>query len=309
MLIKMKNLKSTAVGVTALLSALTTTAYGAPIADVAVLIDESGSMSGEQAWIGGAVTALEAALIAAGVGGGSADQNQYALVGFGSNTSGQTLGVGIGTSGRNNNQWLSATDFQTADNFLRASGSFEDGYSAINFFLGNYTPRTGSALNIILITDEDRDNGNINLTYDNILGSLQDRNALLNVVVSATFRQSGSASNLIGVDSTNTGYKADGSGSYTSVSDASAISGAGTTINDYVNLALATGGAAWDLNQLRAGGNTAISFTAAFTDIKVTEIQEQIDEGTVPIPGTLVLVVAGLIGVGVSKRANPHKAK
>jgi hypothetical protein len=64
-----------------------------------------------------------------------------------------------------------------------------------------------------------------------------------------------------------------------------------------VALALQTGGAAWDLNQLRLGGNTAVSFTAAFVDIKVQEIQQQIPE-----PGSLGLLGLALAGLAALRR-------
>lgn len=48
--------------------------------------------------------------------------------------------------------------------------------------------------------------------------------------------------------------------------------GFGNDLDDYINMAIATGGATWDLNQLRAGGLTATSFTKAFVDLKVQEI-------------------------------------
>jgi Mg-chelatase subunit ChlD len=46
------------------------TALATPAADVIFVVDESGSMSGEHAWLGTMVASMEANLIAAGVGGG-----------------------------------------------------------------------------------------------------------------------------------------------------------------------------------------------------------------------------------------------
>jgi hypothetical protein len=61
-------------------------------------------------------------------------------------------------------------------------------------------------------------------------------------------------------------------------------------------MALATGGAGWDLNQLRAGGLTSDSFTKAFTDIKVKEIVEQTPDGGTTL-AMLGAVLAGLAGL------------
>ena len=77
-------------------------------------------------------------------------------------------------------------------------------------------------------------------------------------------------------------------------------SGWGTTTSDYVQLALGTGGAAWDLNQLRAGGLTAQSFTEAFVDVKVGEI--------IPEPGAILLLGAGLGLLGVATYRRRRRA-
>ena len=75
--------------------------------------------------------------------------------------------------------------------------------------------------------------------------------------------------------------------------------GAGATETDYAGLALANGGATWDLNLLRTGGLTAQSFTSAFVAIKVQEIQEQIP---VPEPGMILIFVIGLAGIAAARR-------
>lgn len=271
----------------------------ADIADVAIVIDESGSMSGEHSWIGSAISSLETSLIANGIGGSGTSGNRYALVGFGSSsTSTEYLGVGIDDSGRGNTAWMSSTQFGSAVNSLLLDGGIEDGYSGMNYFFSGYTPRSSAALNVILITDEDRDDEDPSLTYNSMLSEFTSRNALLNVVVDSTFTSTPSTgSAILGIDADGNGYVEDGSGGYTTVSNASASSGFGTTIADYVDLALDTGGAAWDLDQLRAGGDTAASFTSAFTAIKTQEISTQEPTG-VPLPGSLALLGIGVLAFG-----------
>ena len=64
-------------------------------------------------------------------------------------------------------------------------------------------------------------------------------------------------------------------------------------------MAHATGGAAWNLNKLRAGGLTATSFTAAFIDVKVEETIVN-----TPAPAALSLLGLGLLGMGMRRRRN-----
>jgi hypothetical protein len=259
-------------------------------ADVVVVVDESGSMAGEHAWLPGMIGSLDGQLIASGLTG-----NQYGLVGFG--------GGGVGNSGRAFDMdaaaglqgFGTAAQFGAAAGGLVTSGGTEDGYAGINFTLSNYSFRPGAAVNFILVTDEDRDNTNGALTFNSILTALDGQNILLNAVVNNPFTCNSQTS--LGVAANAAGFIADGAGGYNTCANTVIGNGAGTTETDYVALALQTGGAAWDLNQLRLGGNTAASFTAAFVDIKVQEIQQQIPE-----PGSLGLLGLALAGLAALRR-------
>lgn len=281
-----------------------TGAQAVPIAaDVIFVVDESGSMAGEHAWLGSMIADLESGLSAAGVGIG-AEQNNYALVGYGAHgghgVAGHTHTVGAG-------DWGNANDLSTATGGLIASGGTEDGWEAIDYALNNYSFRNSGgadyALNIILVTDEDRDNINNLLSYAGMLNSLTAAGGMLNSVVNCSMF-SGSGSQAVGVDSNANAYTADGAGGFDKSGGGyyNANSCFGTTETDFVDLAWATGGAAWDLNQLRAGGLTATSFTNAFVDVKVKEIII-----STPEPGSLALIGLGLLGMGFAKKRSARK--
>ena len=262
-------------------------------ADIVVLVDESGSMSAEHAWIGSTILSLEAELAAAGVGTG-VDANRYQLVGFGG-TSSHVLGHDHGG-------FTNAFDFNAETSTLTLAGATEDGYDAIDHALG-LGIRAGASFNIILITDEDRDNAGNTLNFTNILAAMNAQDAILNVVVNNPFFESDGTTAAIGVDSDGFAYTKDGSGGFTTSVGGIVGNGVGTTEIDYVPLALATNGAAWNLNDLRAGGFTADSFTAAFIEIKVAEIIEDVNPIPEPTAGLTFGVGLLITAAAIRRRA------
>jgi hypothetical protein len=273
-------------------------------ADVATIVDESGSMTPEHEWLPGMISDLEAGLTAEGVGT-PPDSNRYAKVGFGGHDAVSRPDDSPHKHQEGGSDWFGSSSY---DNDFVDSGTDEDGYDGINFFFENYNLRPGAATNLILATDEDRDEENTTsdspLTKSGIQSRLNSNNALLNAVVDATF-ECGDGSTALGMDSSGTGYVADGAGGFVTCSGVTNTGGNGTTESDYVDLALNSGGAAWDLNQLRDPGDTGTSFSNAFVDIKVQEIQQQ-EPTPAPAPTPLALFGAGLLGLwGIrSRRTN-----
>ncbi|MEX2214855.1 MAG: putative Ig domain-containing protein [Phycisphaeraceae bacterium] len=165
----------------------------------------------------------------------------------------------------------------------------EDGYAAVDHVLAFSDEfRPGAARNVILITDEDRDNTKLSLTFSSMVELLESNNALLNVIVDGNFEDSlGNVA--IGMDSDGRAFVADGSGGFTIDPAGAATGGFFNTLVDYVNLAFANGGGAFDLKQLRAGGIIADSFANAFIDIKAEEILQQAGQLEVIVSDPTVL--------------------
>jgi len=296
-----------AFGATAALAAPTT-------ADIMTIIDESGSMDTEHAWIPNMITDLDI-----GLNDESISNNQFGLVGFGANGQNDGIHDGLDSSIEpphkhpvGGGDFGTASELGTAAGDLVLSGSEEDGWWGLDFAINNYSYRDGSARNFILITDEDRDDqmseaGLTSVTKSGLLSSLSGVGGLLNVVVDATF-QCGDQTEALGIDAEGTGFIATAGGGFTTCLGASAVSGDGSTIDDYVDLALSSGGAAWDLNQLRLGDTNpdiAQSFTNAFVNIKVGEITQQPpgNGGQVPVTSPLALFGIGLLALaGVRRR-------
>ena len=163
-----------------------------------------------------------------------------------------------------------ASQLSLAAHSLTANGSFEDGYDGIRVGINHGGFRPGAAINVVLITDEDRDRVNPNVNFNSTLGDLDSLGGLLNSVVNANLRN-GTNQVALGVDSQGVAYLADGSGGFTTSAGGRFGSGGNDSTSvktDYIDLAWALDGAAWDLNQLRAGGLPAQSFAKAFVEVK-----------------------------------------
>lgn len=264
------------------------------ISNVIFIVDESGSMGGEQAFLEDVViNNLDSELALAGV-----TTRKYGVVGYGGSISNQDPRAIGGFNLAN----AATTKANLGD--LTTSGGTEDGYEAIDFALSNFSFDNGAAINFILVTDEDRDVAGGPDKAD-IFDALTQASVLLNTVINNPFGSDDGAA--LGVDSTGEAYLTDGAGGFLNSTNGTVGNGSGSTETDYAQLALDTGGAAWNLNVLRNGGLDAQSFSEAFIDVKVTEITTQPPSpgpGTapIPLPAAAWLMLAGLGGLGAVKR-------
>ena len=237
--------------------------------DIVFLVDESGTMATEHAWLLTLPTTLNAALVAANIGAG-VNPNNYALVGFGGHINPahkHTVGGG---------DWGTAAECDTAAGGLfLGGGGTEDGYEACYFALNNYTYR-GDAIKVyILITDEERhDITGGTVTKASITADLQSSGVILasclNLSITDTLAQPaiGRKGTTVYTGTLIPPY-------YTTGTLLSLVAGpgGGTTVADYCDVTDVVpapqpdGGTSWDLNILRLGGAEAVSFTSAFTDI------------------------------------------
>lgn len=253
-----------------LLSVAISSANLAQAADVNLVfvVDESGSMSGEHAWLPGFTSQLEADLQTI-VGLSSS----YGLIGYGNSAvAPRSFSVGSGEFGN-------ASEFSTATQGLVTSGSQEDGYAGIQYALDNLTFDPGARVAVVLVTDEDRDIYDNTLDYNSILTALQNKGATLTGILDQSMSTT-SNTQAVGTNGTDS-YIADGSGGFSTATGVTFPPSPSydTTTADYSNLAIATQGCVADLNLLRAGGTDAQSFSAAFLNCLSNVIQAQQGSG------------------------------
>lgn len=226
--------------------------------NIVYLVDESGSMAGEHAFLQTHVPQLEADLL--GIQG---QTSSFGLVGFGrSNPAPRIFNVGAGQLG-------SAADFVTAANGLVTSGFFEDGYEAIQHALNNFTFDSGATVHFVLVTDEDRDitAGSAN-TFNSIFTALSAADIGLSSILNQRFTSgNGTTGNV--TDFTDT-FIHDGAGGFFTETGVNIGAASGSTTADYTDLARQLNGCVMDLNELRAGGGVSQGAAAAFLNCLAT---------------------------------------
>ncbi|MGF1498799.1 MAG: tandem-95 repeat protein [Elainellaceae cyanobacterium] len=169
---------------------------------------------------------------------------------------------------------------QDTERLLTTRGGTEDGYAGLNSAL-QLSFRSDAAVNLILVTDEARDNTDPSLTFDTIRSEIEGQDALLSAILNAQFEDENGV-RALGIDADGNVYIPDGAGSFVTSQGGSytgsvsvPLGNTATIKEDYVDLAFAVDGATWDLNQLRSGGDAATSFTKAFVELQAESLSEQ----------------------------------
>lgn len=155
-------------------------ASASSFADVAFVIDQSGSMSGEFSWLSSSITTIAQAISDAGI------TANYGLAGYEDTTGSEYY----------RNAWVNLTsdinDITAEANSVSTYGGTEEGYQAVDWALDNFSWNGGDyAKIVILITDEDSDHAE-SFTYNGLTGEaaladlVDDENVLLNVITSTT---------------------------------------------------------------------------------------------------------------------------
>lgn len=234
-----------------------------PSSDVVFLVDQSNSMLEEHRWLINISTLLGNPLPDQALPFDTPDPvDRFGLVGFAEDDPETSKGVVIPME--SGAFFGNASEFSKAANKLKRSGRFEDGYHAIQVALENFNFRHKAACLLILITDEGQSPLEPAISQSSILAALQQANCSLHVIVKEEFGQ-----DALGMTSSNDAYIALPDGGFElllGAGQAFPTSGDGNTHEAYVQLALATGGTAWNLRKLRAGSSTALSFSSAFAD-------------------------------------------
>lgn len=263
--------------------------------DVLFVVDESGSMAGEQAWVADIMATLDASLINAGL-----HDNRYGLVGF-ANT-GRVLQAG-------GDRWMSAEDVGVAAGSLRTNRSgHEDGYDGIEFALNSYDFRDDASRVLVLVTDEHRTAVNQSVSFTSIAGRLEDEEIIFSMVANARMEdESGDLAYGVGTDGTS--YVADASGGFVVTAGGHYVRSEPVNRGDiarirehYVDLAWAVDGTVWDLNFLRESESAAAAFTEVFVnvldeniirDIPIDVVVSRPDVGFVNLSGVKTDIAPG----------------
>lgn len=225
------------------------------------VVDESGSMEGEHAFLQTFVPSFDQQM------GGQGISGLYGLVGYGrSDPAAHSIPVG-------GNLFGTAQEFVIAAQTLETSGGTEDGYEALDFALTNYpfTPGAATSRVVVLVTDEDRDDIDSSITLATVQQLLADNDVSWNAILDqAITDQEGNTA--VGAAADRTFIDVDGDGIPELSSPPVLGAAEDNTTEQYTTPILAGGACIADLNILRAGGAGADAFAEALARCLITVV-------------------------------------
>lgn len=235
------------------------------LSEMVIAVDTSDSMAKEWLWLEALIPNMEANLISSGVGVG-ATKNRYGAVGFVKDVFPQLV---------DDQQMGNAYDLVSHLNLETDREITEDGWNAIDYVIDNYPFQSTSSKTILLVTDEERDDTNEEITFTSLRDKLLENEIVLNVVVNAGF-ECGDGREALGMNSRGFGFVADGHGGYTICENVRVVEPRFTTETDYINLAKATKGTAWNVQILRQNDISSLSISKAIAEIQTNLIVENL---------------------------------
>jgi len=254
---------------------------------ITILMDESGSMGDEIDFVKnyGAIESATTEL--------SANVNNVFVCGvrYGHSTRVNNLeGYPIKTACAKSTNTAGVAD--AVDFNVDSDGWFEDAFEAMKFAIDNVDAVIDGhdllaecstiAKNLIVFTDEDDDHRSGNNDPAEMLTYADNRDWTVNIVCNCDVQGGAigvSGQGFLYTETSGGNFIATPGGSCDGTSGDSILSDAGDSEIDYPPAACGTGGAIWDLNKIRAGGNSRDSFAKALVDVKVQEIIEDVFNG------------------------------
>ena len=202
-------------------------------------------------------------------------------------------------------EWSDAVELSLRAEDLRLPGGFEDGYQAISYVYSTREFRDDAYVNFVLLTDEDRDNGTP-ITRDDVQALLGANDTVLTGILSNYFNPT-TSDTVLGADFNGKAFTLQPDGAFGTLEGAYDFSdglggevyGSENTVFDYSELALASRGSIWNIDNVRnlqEGDPIIASFSSAFTSTFAENVQQQIDLTVVASdPSVLVTNLDGVL--------------
>ncbi|MEW8690111.1 MAG: putative Ig domain-containing protein, partial [Candidatus Thiodiazotropha endolucinida] len=221
--------------------------------DAVMVVDGSGSNVNAWPWVAGAMASLNADLKSIGIGA-EPEENRFGLVGFGTRPTARLF---------DGNQFATVSDLYEAtyDGISPGgNGAAENGLRALQFTIDTYQFRDDVVKNLIWIPDEPQQGTLENdETLETFTQRLIDTNFNVNVVTPFAI-ECLDGRRALGIDADGRGYVSDDNEDfeYCEIDRTPIDQGNGYEFTSYIEpfvlTALATGGAAWDLNAITTRG-------------------------------------------------------